>query len=426
MLTQIREKVLEMNKFFAFVTLATVLSGVAVPSFAQTQGFSGLARIDPAASQIVDQGADGAQVILSLSQGVPYRLFTLNDPPRLVLDFQEVDWRGLSSDTMLQGAQINRVQFGTYVPGWSRMVLELAAPMQVDSAALEIDAVTAQARLQLDLSQTDDETFSASAGAPTDPRWDLPAAEILPAPIIRGPDAPLLVVLDPGHGGIDPGAEVQSNGIAVVEKNLILGFAIELGEELVRSGRFQVQLTRDGDYFVSLERRIALAHQAGADLFVSLHADSLAEGLAHGATVHVLSPEASDVASAKLAERHDRSDLLAGVDLSEADDRVTGILLDLARQETQPRSDALARALIDGMANQGGPMNRRSLRSAGFSVLKAADIPSVLIEIGFMSSPRDLKNLQNPEWRASMTRGILNGLVSWREEDATRRALVRQ
>ena len=185
-------------------------------------------------------------------------------------------------------------------------------------------------------------------------------------------------------------------------------------------------ILRDGDYFVSLERRIALAHQAGADLFVSLHADSLSEGLAHGATVHVLSPEASDVASAKLAERHDRSDLLAGVDLSDADDRVTGILLDLARQETQPRSDALARALVEGMANQGGPMNRRPLRSAGFSVLKAADIPSVLIEVGFLTSPRDLKNLRDPEWRAKMTRGILNGLVAWREEDAARRALVRQ
>jgi len=114
------------------------------------------------------------------------------------------------------------------------------------------------------------------------------------------------------------------------------------------------------------------------------------------------------------------------VDLSDTDDRVTGILLDLARQETKPRSDALARSLVEGMANQGGPMNRRPLRSAGFSVLKAADIPSVLIEIGFMSSPRDLKNLQDPEWRAAMARGILNGLVAWREEDTTRRSLVRQ
>ena len=415
-----------MSRVFTLIALIWALAGQAVPSQAQTQGFSGLARIDAAASRIEDLDNGGAMIALSLSQGVPYRLFTLNDPPRLVLDFQEVDWRGPSSDALLRGQRVTRVQFGTYVPGWSRMVLQLAEPMAVESAALDIDAVTARADLRLELAVVSAEAFAAHAGAPSDPRWDLPAPEILPAPIKRGPDAPLLVVLDPGHGGIDPGAEVYSDGHAVVEKDLILGFAIELGEVLVRSGRFQVQLTRDGDYFVSLERRIALAHQAGADLFVSLHADSLSEGLAHGATVHVLSPEASDVASAKLAERHDRSDLLAGVDLSDTDDRVTGILLDLARQETQPRSDALARSLVEGMANQGGPMNRRPLRSAGFSVLKAADIPSVLIEIGFLSSPRDLKNLQDPEWRAAMTRGILNGLVAWREEDAARRALVRQ
>ena len=415
-----------MRKALKLIAVVLAMSGLGAPSFAQTEGFSGLARIDPASSRIEDHGTDGASIVLSLSQGVPYRLFTLTDPPRLVLDFQEVDWRGLTSETLLQGQLVTQAQFGTYVPGWSRMVLEMAEPLKVQSAALDINAVTAQAKLKLELTKVSVEVFADNAGAPTDPRWDLPAAEVLSAPVIRGDDAPLLIVLDPGHGGIDPGAEVKGEGGAVVEKDLILGFAIELGDLLVRSGRFQVQLTRDGDYFVSLERRIALAHQAGADLFVSLHADALSEGLAHGATVHVLSPEASDVASAKLAERHDRSDLLAGVDLSDADDRVTGILLDLARQETQPRSDALAQALVDGMENQGGPMNRRPLRSAGFSVLKAADIPSVLIEIGFMSSPRDLENLQNPEWRAKMARGILNGLVAWREEDAARRALVRQ
>ena len=416
----------QMSRVFTLIAFTLALNWPGGPAHAQTQGFSGLARIDPTSSRIEDRDNGGAYIALGLSQGVPYRLFTLNNPPRLVLDFQEVDWRGLRSEALLQGQQVTRVQFGTFVPGWSRMVLELAGPLKVESAALDIDTVTAQAKLQLQLTPTSAESFASSVGAPTDARWDLPPAEVLPALIPRGPDAPLLVVLDPGHGGIDPGAEVKDAGSAVVEKDLILGFAIELGEELVRSGRFQVQLTRDGDYFVSLERRIALAHQAGADLFVSLHADSLSEGLAHGATVHVLSPEASDVASAKLAERHDRSDLLAGVDLSDADDRVTGILLDLARQETQPRSDALAQALVEGMANQGGPMNRRPLRSAGFSVLKAADIPSVLIEIGFLSSPRDLKNLQDPAWRATMTRGILNGLVTWREEDAARRALVRR
>jgi len=221
---------------------------------------------------------------------------------------------------------------------------------------------------------------------------------------------------------LDPGAKHGD----LVEKDLMLSFARELREVLLRRGGYEVTLTRDGDHFVSLEGRIALAHHMRADVFISLHADSLAEGLAHGATVHVLSRDASDVASEKLAERHDRSDILSGVDLSGADDSVTDILLDLARQETQPRTEALAAALVAGMAQTGGPMNRRPLRAAAFSVLKAADIPSVLIEIGFLSSPRDLKNLSDAEWRAGMAVGIANGLDAWQKEDAATRPLVRQ
>ena len=185
-------------------------------------------------------------------------------------------------------------------------------------------------------------------------------------------------------------------------------------------------LTRADDYFVSLERRIALAHRAAADVFISLHADALSEGQAHGATIYVLSNEASDVASRKLAERHDRDDLIAGVDLSGSDDQIADVLLDMARQETQPRTEALAQTLANGMAQQGGPMNRRPVRRASFSVLKAADIPSVLVELGFLSSPRDLKNLKNPEWRSTMARGIRQGLQAWRQQDLARRDLIGQ
>lgn len=389
---------------------------------AMAQGFSGLARIDPRQSVIRDRG-QGAEIELHLSQGVPYRIFTLEAPSRLVLDFQEVDWRGLDRQSLVAAENMRDAQFGTYVPGWSRMVLELARPMAVEAAAMQIDPVTSGAVLSVRLEATDAQSFAASAGAPADRRWDLPAPEQLKALSPRDANAPLLVVIDPGHGGIDPGAQVEGG---VTEKNLMLEFAFELAEMLVRSGQFSVQLTRDGDYFVSLERRIALAHQAGADLFISLHADSLSEGGAHGSTVYTLSKEASDAASSKLAERHDRADLLSGTDLSAADDRVTDVLLDLARQETHPRSEALARAIVDGLAGQGGPLNRRPLRSAGFSVLKSADIPSVLLEIGFLSSARDLGNLLDTEWRTKAARGVLSGLIEWRIRDEAQRALVRQ
>ncbi|GGH20017.1 N-acetylmuramoyl-L-alanine amidase [Cribrihabitans marinus] len=401
------------------ISILALIWALTVPAAAQE--FTGFARIDSARSRISDAGATDVRIDLFLSQGVPYRIFTLDAPPRLVLDFREVDWGDLDHDT-LQASGIAGVRFGTYLPGWSRMVLDLGAPMNVVQAGLDIDDVTGRAHLGVSLAPVSAERFAATAGAPRDPRWDLPpAAPIEPSPH-RGPDGPLVVVLDPGHGGVDPGAEVDD----VAEKDLMLIFARELRELLLRSGGFEVILTRDGDHFVSLERRIDLAHRAGADVFVSLHADSLAEGQAHGATVYTLSQDASDVASAKLAERHDRDQLLSGVDLSHADDQVTGVLLDLARQETRPRSAALAQSLVDMMTRQGGPMNTRPLRSATFSVLKAADIPSVLVEIGFLSSPRDRKNLNDPDWRAGMARGVRNGLRQWLAEDRARRALVRQ
>ncbi len=404
-------------------TMAVVLSMMAFLALPATaQVLSGLARVDAAQSRIVDARGKAVRLDLQLSLGVPYRAFLLNDPPRLVLDFREVDWSGLNAGEFDGSTRVGPVRFGTYVPGWSRMVLDLGAPMTIASAAMRVDDETGAAHLTMMLDPASKAEFAAAAGAPREAGWDLPAPADIPAPPERGPDAPMVVVLDPGHGGIDPGAEQPG----IDEKDVMLTFARELREVLLRAGGFKVVLTRDGDYFVSLERRIAIAHQAGADVFISLHADSLSEGLAHGATVHVLARDASDVASAKLAERHNRGDILAGVDLSHADDVVTDVLLGLARTETQPRTEALARALVSGMAQTGGPMNRRPLRAAAFSVLKSADIPSVLVEIGFLSSPRDLNNLKDPEWRVRMARGIRNGLNAWRKEDAARRPLVRQ
>ncbi|SDW29894.1 N-acetylmuramoyl-L-alanine amidase [Ruegeria halocynthiae] len=406
-----------MSRIFYALALIWALTGAAV-----AQDFSALARALPDQSRIVDEGNTGVRVELGLSQGVPYRVFTLRDPYRMVLDFQEVDWSGLKREAFLQSSRISGVQFGAYVPGWSRLVLELGAPLAVETADLRVDQATGAAHLSLHLKGIDFDSFAASAGAPRQPGWDLPEPAVTLAVPRRAGEHALRVMLDPGHGGIDPGAEVADAN----EKTLMLTFARELREALLRSGDFEVVMTRVDDQFVSLERRIALAHRAGADVFISLHADSLSEGLAHGAVVYTLSDEASDVASQKLAERHDRGDLIAGIDLSGADDQVADVLLDLARQETKPRSNAMARSLVDGMSQQGGPMNRRPLRSASFSVLKAADIPSVLVELGFLSSPRDFKNISDPEWRASMARGLVQGLENWRQDDLVKRSLIGQ
>jgi N-acetylmuramoyl-L-alanine amidase len=206
----------------------------------------------------------------------------------------------------------------------------------------------------------------------------------------------------------------------------MLSFARSLRDALRRADDVDVILTRSEDAFVSLEGRVALAHQAQADLFLSLHADVLSQGGAKGATVYTLSNEASDAATAHLAARHNRADILSGVDLTGSDDQVAGVLLDLARQETEPRSKALAEKLVASMTQAGGPMNRRPLRNAGFSVLKSADIPSVLVEVGFLSSARDLENLRNPDWRDRISAAMARGILDWRDADAAIRPLVRQ
>ncbi|MEB8386181.1 N-acetylmuramoyl-L-alanine amidase [Rhodobacteraceae bacterium KMM 6894] len=389
---------------------------------AQNTGFGGLARLDPAASAVTGS-RNGVQIDLTLSQGVPYRVFTLDAPPRLVVDFREVDWVGTLGPKLLKTDNVSALRVGGFRPGWSRMVADLAGPFALEGADMRVDTVTGTAKLVFTLTRTTPEIFEASSGLPASPGWDLPtAAEAGTARPPRDPSAPLLVVLDPGHGGIDPGAKEGE----VSEKDLMLSFARQLKEVLLRTGEFEVVLTRDADLFVSLERRVAIAHQEGADVFLSLHADSLGEGTAHGATVYALSHDASDAASAALAERHNRADMLAGLDLSGTDDVVADILMDLARMETQPRAELLARALLLGIGDMGLPLNSRPSRKASFSVLKSPDIPSILLELGFLSSGSDLDNLVNPEWRDDMATAIANGIKAWMLADAANAQLVRQ
>jgi N-acetylmuramoyl-L-alanine amidase len=314
---------------------------------------------------------------------------------------------------------VKDIRFGRFQPGWSRLVADLDVPVLPMETGMSIDAASGAATLSIAMKTVASETFAAASGLPENVIWPESDLPDVPAPV---EDGRFVVVIDPGHGGVDPGAE--SDGVA--EKDLMLTIARLLREELLRTGEVDVVLTRDADRFVSLESRVAIAHQSGADLFVSLHADILTHGGAKGATVYTLSDEASDKATELLAARHNRADIIAGADLTGSDDQVAGILLDLARQETEPRSDALAQTLVEAMKAAGGPMNRHPLREAGFSVLKSADIPSVLIELGFLSNARDLDNLKTPAWRKRLSDAIAAAVLTWRDSDAARRALVRQ
>lgn len=389
---------------------------------AQAQNLSGLAHVDPAKSEIRDEQG-GVRLELGLTQGVPWRLFTLDAPRRLVIDFREVNWSRADKAVILNADLVSDVRFGGFLPGWSRMVLDLSGPLVIGEAGMRVDPNSGAAQLSVRLNWKSPEAFAAASGMPRDPRWDLPEpADLGESRPRRGPDDPIVVILDPGHGGVDPGAERGG----AQEKELMLRFVREIREALLRAGGFSVGLTREEDVFVSLEARVALAHRAGADVFISLHADALSQGNAHGATVYSLSDKASDKASALLAERHDRADILAGIDLTGADDVIADVLLDLARTETRPRTQRLAKAMVLGMGQQAGQLNKRPHREAAFSVLKAADIPSVLIEVGFMSSDRDLANLQDPIWRTLMADGIRDGLQAWVLAEKETGGLLRQ
>jgi len=388
---------------------------------APAQDFSALARIDSVRSAITNAGSDSVQVDLRLSQGVPFRVFTLSRPDRLVIDFREVDWTGLTSETLLQSQKIVEVRFGSYRPGWSRLVAQMAQPMAVADVAMTIAAETGSADLSLSLRPVSRAAYDAAAGAPYDPRWDLPP-DTLDPPRQDKATRRLVVMLDPGHGGIDPGAENRG----IKEADLMLLLARELKDTLLRTGDYDVLLTRDADVFVSLEDRVRLAHQRGADVFISLHADALAQGVAHGARIFTLSDEASDAASAALAERHDRLDILSGIDLNGADDVVTDVLLDLARLETAPRARALAKSVLAGIENATGDLYKLPLQQAAFSVLKAADIPSILVEAGFLSTDQDLDNLVDPLWRAGFIAGLRDGLAAWVISDRAEAVLRRR
>jgi N-acetylmuramoyl-L-alanine amidase len=384
-----------------------------MPLPAPAEGLSALARVDPMRSALVATG-DGLDLKLTLSQPVPWRVRMLDGPPRLVIDTREVDWAGAQVLAMVRPALAMRA--GSFRPGWSRLVLELDGPHRLARAEMTTGTAT---RIDIRLEPTDAASFAAEAARPDLPEWGLPDAVQLEPPPVAGA-GPITVVLDPGHGGIDPGAE--RDGIS--EAALMLTFARELKEALLRDGRFRVVMTRDEDVFVPLETRTSIAREAEADLFLSLHADALAEGDAQGATIYTLAPEASDAASAALAERHDRDDLLAGVDLSDQDDQVAEVLMDMARTETRPRNDRLAEAVVGALKAAEIRMHRHPRQTGGFSVLKSPDIPSALLEVGFLSSDRDFKRLSDPAWRARLAEAVVQGIVAWSEEDRTLRALA--
>lgn len=408
-----------MQRRIGWIGAIGVVAGIALgPVGAQPLG--ALARLDAARSTLSDLPGGGVALNLTLSQPVPYRLQVLDNPPRLAVDFDQVDWAGADLAGLGHAVPVVALHTGQAPgSGMSRLIIQMDGPFGVDSAGMRVVPGSGAAEVALRLTPLDAEGFArrvspltASGAAPgTSARRPVPLGQ-----------RPTVVVLDPGHGGIDPGA--QRDGVR--ESDLMLTFARELREAFIRAGEFEVVLTRDADVFLSLDARVRAARAAGADLFLSLHADALEEGVATGATVYTLSEAASDAATATLAARHNRADLLAGVDLRQSDDVIANVLMSLARVETAPRSDKLADALLVAMGQGDVRLHSKPRQSGAFAVLRAPDIPALLLEMGFLSSARDRANLIDPAWRTRMAQAIVAGVEDWIAADIADAARVRQ
>jgi N-acetylmuramoyl-L-alanine amidase len=348
----------------------------------------------PVASD-VRLGGDDAQtrLVVDLSEKIDVRAFTLANPYRVVIDMPQVTFQFPPRTGEKGRGLIKAFRFGLVMQGGSRMVIDLARPARVDKAFV-MEAVNDQpARLVIDLAVIDRETFMRVVAlenrAPESPK-------VGRADDTKGDPRPL-VVLDPGHGGIDNGTKAVTGEM---EKTIVLEFSLMLRDKIEKTGKYRVVMTRTDDNFVALGDRVAMARERQAALFVSIHADALrrTEGDAQGATVYTLSERPSDIRAARLAEAENQADVIAGLDLSSEPKDVAGILIDLARRETKTFSLQFAQAVV-GELKPSGRLHPNPLRSAAFVVLKAPDVPSVLVELGYVSNKTDLKSLISPEWR---------------------------
>jgi N-acetylmuramoyl-L-alanine amidase len=343
-------------------------------------------------------GGDESQTrfVMDLSRVIDLRAFTLADPYRVVIDIPQVVFHLPPKAGETGRGLIKAFRFGLVMAGGSRLVFDLAKPARVEKAFVIEPAEGAPARLVLDLVATDRESFLRKVGLDNKAaRTEAPPRASLPEPPSSDPRP--LVALDPGHGGIDTGTRAANGEL---EKDIVLDFATRLRERIEKSGKFRVLMTRSDDTFVPLAERVHMARNAGASLFVSIHADALPhnEGDAQGASVYTLSETATDSEAARFAEKENRADVIAGVDLNTEPDDVADILIDLAQRETKSYSVQFAHKLV-GELRGVARLHKNPLKSAGFRVLRAPDVPSVLVELGYVSNKEDLHSLLSENWR---------------------------
>ena len=387
---------------FLFLFLATPL--VSEVSFARVIKENSFAK---------DRFFGGIEINLQLSQGVPYKIWMERDPLSLIIDFNVLNFIGIDLEKINQSKNIKSIEIKELDTEWSRLSFHLADYWAIENTEMSISPQDNSASLSIFLKSISEGIFSLT---------DKPNKDFSSNKISTIENNDFVVVLDPGHGGRDPGAEAGGYR----ESSLMLELAEAVKESLIRNTDFKVVLTRTEDKFLSLEDRMTIASQSDANLFISLHADAVIEGEASGTTVYLLSDKATDKMSAQLASRHDRSEILRGVDLSGLDSQVASVLLDMARQETKPRSEAVASFILKVFKEKITELSSQPLRYAAFSVLKSPDIPSILIEAGFMSTSSDLQNLTTKKWRREFADSLTEAISRWHARDKENKVLLRE
>ena len=351
----------------------------------------------------IENTAGSTRLVFDITGPVDANAWPMNDPARMIVDLPDVAFGIEPSDGHVVGhvdghlvgsTLVRAFRFGQFAPGRARIVIDLKAPARVVRVASETAA--SGARLIIELAPTSTARFVAdaqAASAVSHVRYSV-IDPLTTGGETHSTETPV-VMIDPGHGGVDQGAVAQ-NGIE--EKTIVLAFARALREKIEAGGRLRVVLTRDDDVFLPLDERVALARRANAALFVSIHADTLAAPHVEGATIYTVSRAASDAEAARTAAQENRADQAAGLQTPKNSDEVGDILFDLARRETNAFSRQFALALASRW-KEAGSLNKNPIRSAGFVVLKAHDMPSVLLELGYLSSAHDLSRLTSPAWR---------------------------
>ena len=390
-------------KIRLFSCLFGIGLALATPGLSQAQPQVTGLRVGP------NEGA--TRFVLELTEAPNYGVLLLADPFRVVIDLPELKWDNPSTSA---SGLVEGLRYGLFKPGTSRIVLDVKGPVQVKSSfILPPSSESKQHRLVVDLVSIPRDAFVAGRVGDQPAGTQSVAASAAPPPAVpiiadRKPraDGKRVIAIDPGHGGVDPGALGTSGAY---EKDITLALAKQLKQTLTATGRYHVIMTREKDVFIALRDRVEIARRAEAELFISLHADSMGRGTVRGASVYTLSETSSDKEAEELAARENKADVIAGVDLSDKDPILSGILIDLSQRAAKNEGKQFAVMTAESLSAV-TPMLDPAHRSAGFRVLKAPDIPSILVESGFMTNQKDEKLLRSKSHRVKLAAALLKSI----------------